>query len=117
MRTVAAEPPFAEHIADAASTRVRVQALTDYYDLLAPRAASMEVWRTAYQHPMGSAAAIVSWVRATGLRPFVDGLPEALRPSFLTRYESEIARVYPARADGRLLLAFPRLFIVANRGR
>ena len=49
--------------------------------------------------------------------------PQALRRtagraaarSYLAEYERRIACAYPARADGKLLLAFPRLFIVARR--
>ena len=115
MREVAALAPWSALIGDAASVRTKILSLTAYYDLLAPGAAEIDVWRTAYQHPMESAAKIVEWVRGTGLKPFVDPLPDAQRESFLAEYESRIAQAYPPRADGRLLLAFPRLFIVARR--
>jgi trans-aconitate 2-methyltransferase len=38
-----------------------------------------------------------------------------LRASFLAQYQALIAAAYEPRADGRRLLAFPRLFIVAQR--
>ena len=78
-------------------------------------AASIDVWRTAYQHPMDSPAAIVEWVRGTGLKPFVDRLSPELQASYLAAYERRIAAAYPQRADGKLLLAFPRMFIVARK--
>ena len=115
MREVAALAPWAGSIGDAASVRTKILSLADYYDLLAPGAAEIDVWRTAYQHPMDSPAAIVEWVRATGLRPFIDPLPPAERDGFLAEYEHRIGAAYPPRADGRLLLAFPRLFIVAKK--
>ena len=64
---------------------------------------------------MASAAAIVEWVSGTGLKPFVDRLTPELRSSYLAEYEKRIATAYPPRSDGRLLLAFPRMFIVAQR--
>ena len=73
------------------------------------------MWRTTYHHPMESAGAIVSWVSGTGLRPFVDPLPDEERGKFLAEYERGINRAYPPRADDKRLLAFPRLFIVARR--
>jgi trans-aconitate 2-methyltransferase len=115
MREVAALAPWSALIGDAATLRTKILTIADYYDLLAPHAAEVDVWRTAYQHPMASAAAIVEWVRATGLKPFVDPLPYAQRKTFLAEYEARIERAYPPRADGRRLLAFPRLFIVARR--
>lgn len=115
MREVASEPPWEHHIGPAASVRTKLLTLNTYYDLLAPHAAQLDVWRTAYQHPMDSAGAIVEWVSATGLRPFVDPLPTDLRASYLAEYERRIDAAYTVRSDGKRLLAFPRLFIVAVR--
>ncbi len=117
MREVAADGPWAQAIGDpAVAGRLgRMLSAERYYDLLAPLAAEVDLWRTAYQHRMASAAAIVEWVSATGLRPFVDPLPPDLRSGFLSAYGAAVEGAYPPRADGRRLLAFPRLFIVARR--
>ena len=63
-----------------------------------------------------NAAAIVDWVRATGLRPFLDPLDPDQAAGFLAAYETAIDTGYPRRSDGRRLLAFPRVFIVARKG-
>ena len=115
MREVATLDPWASTIGNAAMVRTKILALNAYYDLLARDAADVDVWRTAYQHPMDTPAAIVEWVRGTGLRPFVDPLSPAYREGFLAEYERRIALAYLPRSDRRLLLAFPRLFIVARR--
>jgi trans-aconitate 2-methyltransferase len=96
--------------------RAELLGVDGYYDLLAREAASVDVWRTAYQHPMDSPAAIVDWLRSTGLRPFLDALADdAQRTAYLADYERRIDSAYPARADGKRLLAFPRLFFVAQK--
>jgi trans-aconitate 2-methyltransferase len=115
MRELAAEAPWAMAIGDADKLRTQLLSIDGYYDLLAADAAKIDVWRTAYQHPMASAAAIVEWMSGTGLKPFVDRLTPELRSSYLAEYEKRIATAYPPRSDGRLLLAFPRMFIVAQR--
>ena len=115
MREVATLDPWASTIGNAAMVRTKILSLHAYYDLLARDAADVDVWRTAYQHPMDTPAAIVEWVRGTGLRPFVDPLSPAYREGFLAEYERRIALAYLPRSDRRLLLAFPRLFIVARR--
>lgn len=115
MREVAAEPTWARFVGDADRRRTELLPAAGYYDLLAPGAARVEVWHTVYQHPLASAAAIVEWVRSTGLKPFVDPLPAALQQDYLAEYERRVDAAYPVRADGRRLLAFPRLFIVAQR--
>lgn len=115
MRELAARSPWAAHIGDADRVRTELLPIGGYYDLLAPLADDIDVWHTIYQHPMASAAAIVDWVRGTGLRPFIDPLPAELKSSYLAEYERGIAAAYVPRADGRRLLAFPRMFIVARR--
>ena len=114
MREVAADGPWAERLAHA-SEEIGVLPVAAYYDLLAGAGAQTEVWRTIYHHPMDGAAAIVEWVRSTGLQPFLRPLDEAERTLFLERYEAAVARAYPVRADGKRLLLFPRLFLVAQR--
>lgn len=115
MREVAGQTPYAALCGGAAGVRTRLLPLEAYYDLLAPGAAEVEVWRTVYRHPMATAASIVDWLRSTGLKPYLDPMPEAMRTAFLADYEQGIAQAYQPRADGRRLLAFPRLFIVAQR--
>jgi trans-aconitate 2-methyltransferase len=115
MREVAGQAPWVDAIGDFSRFRTDLLGLDGYYDLLAPLAASVDIWRTAYQHPMDTPRAIVDWVRGTGLKPFVDRLPAELQASYLAEYERRIDGAYPARADGRRLLAFPRLFVVATR--
>jgi trans-aconitate 2-methyltransferase len=115
MREVASTGPWASVLADAARVRAPIPPAEAYYDALAANATSIDIWRTTYHHPMASPADIVDWVRATGLRPFIDPLSDELRAGFLTEYERRIAEAYPARTDGKRLLAFPRLFIVARR--
>ena len=114
MREVAALAPWRAAIGEVAALRTAVLSIDHYYDLLAAEAGVVDVWRTAYQHPMASPASIVEWVSGTGLRPFVDPLDAPQRAGFLAEYERRIEASYPVRADGRRLLAFPRLFIVAR---
>lgn len=86
-----------------------------YYDLLASRASAVDIWQTRYQHVMPDAAAIVEWVKGTGLRPYLEQLSGTERDDYLARYHDAIAAAYPARGDGKRLFPFPRLFIVAIR--
>jgi len=115
MREVASVGPWASVIGDAERVRPRIPAADTYYDLLSADASTVDIWRTTYHHPMASPADIVDWVRATGLRPFIDPLTETQRAAFLREYEQRVAEAYPVRADGKRLLAFPRLFLVARR--
>ncbi|WP_267357575.1 MULTISPECIES: trans-aconitate 2-methyltransferase [unclassified Methylobacterium] len=117
MREVAGVGPWAPAIGDpdVAGRLGRMLEPGAYYDLLAPHAAEVDVWRTAYHHRMADAAAIVEWVSATGLRPFLDPLTAAEKAGFLAAYTAGIESGYPPRSDGKRLLAFPRVFIVARR--
>lgn len=108
--------PWRQAFSDGTPRRKPLPPPAAYFDALGPRAARLDVWHTVYNHPMADAAAIVDWVRATGLRPYLDRISPADHADFLADYESRIARAYPPMADGRRLLRFPRLFILAVRG-
>jgi trans-aconitate 2-methyltransferase len=105
---------FVKHAPDLAAVETRAEILSagNYYDLLAPHAQHVDIWQTRYEQVMPDAAAIVEWVKGTGLRPFLEALAPEPRADFLRDYEREIARAYPARADGKRLFPFPRLFMV-----
>lgn len=84
-----------------------------YYDILAPHVTHLDIWETEYVHVLEGADPVVEWTKGTGLRPYLTPLDEAERAGFLADYTARIARAYPRRADGRTLLPFRRLFIVA----
>lgn len=116
MREVAADGPWAQTLAGAAGARTPIGDANWYYELLRPLCARVDVWRTTYYHALsGGAAAIVEWFKGSGLRPFLEPLDEVSRAAYLERYTAGVARVYPALAEGSVLLPFPRLFLVAIR--
>lgn len=87
-----------------------------YYDLLAPRASRVELWCTDYLHVLAGIEGIVEWYRGTGLRPWLEALPdEATRTRFLAEYRALLAAHFSPRIDGRILFPFRRLFIIAFR--
>lgn len=59
--------------------------------------------------------AIIDWVSATGLRPWLQDLNESEQKNYLKRYHQLLEAQYPLQENGQILLAFPRLFIVAKR--
>lgn len=85
-----------------------------YFDRLGPKCADLDVWHSDYNHPMADATAIVEWVKGSGLRRYLDRIEARWQAGFIADYTARIVDAYPAMADGRLLLRFPRLFIVAT---
>lgn len=87
-----------------------------YYDLLSPRAAHVDIWETEYQHIMANTAAIMEWFCATGLRPFLGDLDnDQERKRFKSMLSERYEAAYPQRSDGRVLMPFRRLFVIAYR--
>jgi trans-aconitate 2-methyltransferase len=113
MRVTAAEGPWASLMANTA--RDELPAANEYYDVLRSSVSKVDIWRTIYHHPLEGARGIVEWMKGTGLRPFLAKLTPNEQSAFIESYTKRIAAVYPLRADGKVLLAFPRLFIVAIR--
>jgi trans-aconitate 2-methyltransferase len=102
-------------LAPAAAARDDLPTPAAYYDLLSPLCAHLDIWHTVYNHVRADAEAIVEWFKGSGLRPFLSPLDDDMRRDFVADYTARIARAYPRRHDGRVLLRFPRRFIVATR--
>jgi trans-aconitate 2-methyltransferase len=116
MEEAAGDGPWAGKLVSAGLARDPLPAKQVYYDRLAPLSASFDIWHTIYTHPQNGPEGIVEWVKGTGLRPYLEPLDAAEREGYLAAYEARIAKAYPPRVDGKVLLWFPRLFIVAVRG-
>jgi trans-aconitate 2-methyltransferase len=115
MREVAAEGPWATTLASAAAARDDLPTIGEYYDRLRPICSQLDIWHTTYNHVMAGPQGIVEWFKGSALRPFLSALDADMREGFAAEYTARIAKAYPARFDGKALLRFPRLFIVAVR--
>lgn len=113
MREVAASGRWAGKLANAA--RAPLPPVASYYDALAPHASRVDIWHSIYNHVLPNAAAIVEWVKGTGLNPFLARLDVAEQGAFLDAYGQAIEQAYPPAADGKVLMRFSRLFIIAER--
>ncbi len=116
MRELAAAGPWSAKLTEAVAARTAIAAPVWYYDLLQAGCVRVDLWYTVYHHVLrGGATAIVDWFKGSGLRPFLAPLNAVEREHYLERYTAAIAEHYPTRADGTVLLPFPRLFFVALR--
>jgi trans-aconitate 2-methyltransferase len=115
MDKVAGAGPWSDAIARAQGARYDLAGTGDYYDLLRPLCSHIDIWHTHYNHMIENPAGVVEWFKGSSLRPFLAPLDAAMREAFTARYTDEIKQAYPVRADGKVMLKFPRLFIVAVR--
>lgn len=115
MREVACEGPWAQRLADA--RKVNVEQPENYFDILAPLSASVDIWETTYLHVLTGDDPVLDWVSGTGLKPFVEGLQGEEREVFVSAYGRRLRDAYPRRADGATLFPFRRLFVVARRSK
>lgn len=115
MREVASRGPWAKSGAVNHAARDELPRPGDYYDLLRPLCSALDIWHTIYNHVMPDHAGIVEWFKGSALRPFLSALDPALGADFVAAYLEEIKRQYSTCRDGKVLLPFPRLFIVAVR--
>jgi trans-aconitate 2-methyltransferase len=90
-----------------------VEAPAFYYGLLVDHVAALDIWETEYLQELSGEDAVLEWVKGTGLRPILNGLPDEERKIFLDEYRRRLRQAYPIRANGITLYPFRRLFIVA----
>jgi trans-aconitate 2-methyltransferase len=114
-REVGAEGPWRDHPEIKAAARDDLPPPEAYYDLLKPVCSHLDIWHSVYNHVMANPQAIVEWFKGSSLQPFLSPLDAAAREQFLAAYTKKIIGAYKPRYDGKVLLRFPRLFIVAVR--
>uniref|UniRef100_A0A914CMK0 glucuronosyltransferase n=1 Tax=Acrobeloides nanus TaxID=290746 RepID=A0A914CMK0_9BILA len=89
---------------------------TYYNTLLEDNLSShVDIWHTIYYHPLDGPSAIVEWLKGTGLRPFLDPLDEDGQREFIQLYTEKLTKAYEPCVDGKVLLRYPRIFIVAQK--
>jgi len=118
MRETAAEAPWAERLAPL----LRFDPVAPpevYYDLLVPLArGGVDLWETEYLHVLsgaeGAESPVLTWIRGTALRPLMTSLSVAEQADFAARYDAKLKAAYARRQDGKTLLPYRRLFLVAR---
>lgn len=86
------------------------------YEKLSPKAARICLWETRYCHVLDGYEGLAEWYRGTGMRPYLDALPDGERRArFEQRFLERTAAEFPLTADGKLLFWFRRLFFIAYK--
>jgi len=57
---------------------------------------------------------VKEWIKGSWMSPLLDALDEGDRVAYEAEYSRRAAIAYPPRPDGRTLLPFRRLFMVAG---
>jgi trans-aconitate 2-methyltransferase len=115
MRMVAAEGPWSARLVPVAKTQPLIAGVDDYYEWLQPLSSAIELWMTTYVYMFDSAASVADFFAGSALQPFLERLADDERCAFIGRYREGLEEAYPAQSDGKVLLPYPRLFVVAVR--
>lgn len=88
-----------------------------YYDILASDVTCLDIWETDYLQVLEGEDPVLEWIKGTWLRPFMNSLQDdpGAQQRFVTAYRRLVEQAYPKQADGKTLLPFLRLFILARK--
>ena len=114
LRETAASGPWASKVMRLNRTKPVAEPAA-YYAMLAPHAASIDIWETEYLQGLDGDDAVFKWVSGTALIPYRDALYGVERDAFLDEYRERLSRTYPRAANGKTLFPFKRIFIIARR--
>ncbi len=113
IRDVAADGPWAARLRDVRN--LVPGSMQGYYEILEPHTSHLDIWETEYLQVLSGEDAVFRWVSGTGLRPFLDALDGAERDDFAREYKARLNAAYPARASGKTLFPFRRIFAVVRK--
>jgi len=110
-RELAAQDPYAAHTAGVAVPSSHDPAV--YLESLTAAGCTVDAWETTYLHVLTGPDPVFSWVSGTGARPTLQALPDRQRPAFEEEFRRRLRAAYPEH-DGRVVLPFRRVFVVAR---
>jgi len=85
-----------------------------YYDILSRLTSVIYLWETHYYHVMENHQSIIDWYESTGMKPYLDRLPDAkLRFEFSGDILKLVEHEYEVQQDGHVLFPFRRIFFTA----
>jgi trans-aconitate 2-methyltransferase len=116
MHEVAASGRWAGKLAGLRGTGA-VDTPSAYAERLMDLGCVVDAWETTYIHVLpavGDEHPVLRWMSGTALRPARATLSPADYASFVAALEPRLAEAYPV-VDGRTLLPFRRIFVVAHR--
>jgi trans-aconitate 2-methyltransferase len=90
-----------------------VHDISQYYDWLSQNCRSLNLWETTYQHILEGDNPVADWTKSAALRPILDGLSKDDGKKFEQEYRKRILDAYPKSSNGKTVLPFKRLFMVA----
>jgi len=109
---LAAEPPYAEHLADIAEPSSHGPEV--YLGALLGLGCTVDAWETTYLHVLEGADPVFTWVSGTGARPTLEALGRVgLREPFEAEFKRCLAEAYPDTGRG-VVMPFRRVFVVAQ---
>ena len=115
MREVGHNAPYTDKLCTADGTRDQLLKPEGFYAALKPLCSRLDIFHIDYNHTLDGVAGIVEWFKGTALRPYLELLNKEEQGDYLKRYEALLAKHYPVQDDGKVLLRFPRIFMVAAK--
>ena len=91
-----------------------VESAETYYRIFSSLVQRVDIWETEYLHVLEGDNPVSEWTKGTALRLYLDVLDEPDRGAFLARYATRVSAAYPKQPDGRTLLPFNRIFLIAQ---
>ncbi len=87
----------------------------EYRSLLGPLSGWNDIWQTTYHHELSGTNPVLEWVTGSVLRPLLAALSPSEGCEFAEELSALYAEKYPPQSDGRTVLPFRRLFMIASR--
>lgn len=116
VRELARRDQWAEPLRDFPFREGQVGDPSGYAGLLSDAGCAVDAWETTYIHELSGENPVLEWITGTALTPVKSRLTEPQWQQFRQELIPMLDAAYPARADGKTLFPFRRIFVVAQVG-